>query len=91
MKLTELSPWHLEQIEKLSKVVSVEYCNEKFEFFSGVPKLGTTKLTPTLDGFTISERYSTHYLAKEDDWKDLLGYFYIATVNPHYLQTRELK
>lgn len=69
MKLTELSEWHLDQLDKLAEHVEVCFGSEgTFEFFSGVPKLGNTKLKPTQDGFEVIERYMNYQCSKPYDF-----------------------
>ena len=89
MKLTQLTDWHLNQLEKLAKVTAVSYQNEQFEFWSGVSKLGDTQLKPTELGFIVNERYDTHHVSKADE-DTLLHYFYIPNENHHYLFDRGL-
>ena len=74
MKLTELSKWHLTELEKLSKVVPVEIHNEYFEFWSGNIKLSNTKIKAFEGGFTLSERYDNHVVEKP--YGSLTDYFY---------------
>lgn len=85
MKLSELSDWQLNEIDKLAKVTRIEYDNDGFEFWSGVAKLGMTKLKPFAAGFTVSERYDTFVVKKVIEYDSLIDYFYTRDGNYHTL------
>jgi len=77
MRLHQLSKWHLEQLSDLSKVTHLTLGNDKWEFWSGVSKLGDSKITPTIGGFIVSERYDSHEVL-EADFESLTNYFYVS-------------
>jgi energy-coupling factor transporter ATP-binding protein EcfA2 len=74
IKLANLSKWHLNEIEKLSELVSVEYNKGVFVFFSGTSKGGQTELIPIKNGFIIKERYDSTTIT-DSDYRELTDFY----------------
>jgi hypothetical protein len=83
MRLTELTKDHLSQLERLGNVTEVNMTFNKgsveFDFFSGVSKLGQTKLQPNKNGWKVVERYDSEMIDLEED---LTWHYHGATDEP---------
>lgn len=74
MRLTELSQWHLAELDELSKVIPVKMHDEHFEFWSGNRKLGNTVVVAFEGGFALEERYGEGIVEKP--YGNLTDWFY---------------
>ena len=81
MKISELTQWHLQQLQKLSEKTEVKFNSiegdAKFLFWSGNQKEGWTELWAKEEKFEIYQRYNhLETMHKSDIWESLTDWVY---------------